>query len=162
MRKFWPLLIIIPLLFMLFATVPLMAEEELPPVDLKMVSYDMETAIRVNPVSVGDYMVIAVDFVGELFKRFGATAKPMVGFMDEIYPGVEITIYEQPKWVATWGVIYQEEDAALQDQPSFIGVELREFPLLAGLADIFTKFRPGVMYVDKGLYFQLSYEFVEE
>jgi len=138
------------------------AQEELPPVDLKMVSYDMETAIRTNPVSVGEYIVIGIDFMGELFKRFGATAKPMVGFMDEVYPGVEITIYEQEKWVATWGVIYQEEDAALQDQPSFIGVELREFPVLAGLADIFTKLCPGVMYVDKGFYIQLSYEFVEE
>ena len=140
----------------------LMAEEEVPPVDLKMVSYDMETAVRVNPISVGEYAGAVIDFMAELLKRFGRTAKPMVGFKDEIYPGVEITIYEQPKWVATWGVIYQVEGAEMKDQPSFVGVELREFPVLAGLATIFKKLRPGVMYVDKRFWFQLSYEFGEE
>ena len=156
------LVVLVALGLLLSPGVALMAEEEVPPVDLKMVSYDMETAIRANPVSVRDVMVIGIDFVGEFLKRFAKTAKPMVGFKDKVYPGVEITIYEQPKWVATWGKIYQIEDGEIQDQPSFIGVELREFPVLAGLADIFTKLRPGVMYVDKRFYFQLSYEFAEE
>ncbi len=186
MKKLWPLLIIITLLLSFVCTVPLMAEEErwelkigeetylitkvpetglryIPEaLDLKVVSANMETAIRANPVSLRDYMVIGIDFVGEFLKRFARTAKPMVGFMDEIYPGVEITIYEQPKWVATWGKIFQIEDGELAEQPSFVGVELREFPVLAGLADIFRKVRPGVMYVDKRLWFQLSYEFAEE
>lgn len=186
MKKLWPLLIIITLLLSFVCTVPLMAEEErwelkigeetylitkvpetgvryIPEaLDLKVVSANMETAIKVNPISVGDYMVMGIDWMGELLKRFARTAKPMVGFMDEIYPGVEITIYEQPKWVATWGVIYQIEGGEMKDQPSFIGAELREFPVLAGLADIFTKLRPGVMYVDKRFWFQLSYEFTEE
>lgn len=189
MKKLWPLLIIISLLLSFVCSGIVMAEEEdiwkveiggesylitkVPEVqtglryipedlDLKVVSGNMEAAIRANPISIGDMMVMGVDWLGEFLKRFARTAKPMVGFMDEIYPGVEITIYEQPKWVATWGKIYQIEDAPLAEQPSFIGAELREFPVLAGLANIFTKLRPGLMYVDKRFYFQLSYEFTEE
>lgn len=130
--------------------------------DFNVLSDNMAAAVQVNPVSLSTYVNTQIDFWFEVLKRFLKTAKPMVAFKHETYPGLQITIYEQPKWVATWGKVYQIEDGEIQDQPSFFAVEARDFPVLSGLAEIFKKLRPGVMYVDKKFWFQLSYELTEE
>lgn len=190
MKKLWPLLVIIPLLLSFVCAVPLMAEEEeecwqvklgeetylitkvpevqmglryLPEViDLEAVSGNMETAIRANPVSLPEYIGSQIDFWFEVLKRFGKTAHPNVVFKDEAYPGLEITIYEQPKWCFTWGKVFQIEDGELVDQPSFVAIETKDIPLLSEVAEIFQKLRLQAVYVDKRFWFGLAYELLEE
>jgi|GEM_PF-6881861 len=130
--------------------------------DLNVLSTSMATAIRVNPVSLPDYIGVQVDFWAEVLVRFLKTAKPTVVFKDKACPGLEITVKEWDKVVLTWGKVYQIEGGEIVDQPSFWAIEARDFPVLADLAEIFTKLRPQIIYVDNKFWFGLSYELTEE
>ena len=170
MKRLCLILLVLPLL--LIGTIPLAAgemdldfkapEAKLEFTELGALSRDMTIAIQFNPISLPEYIANQVDFWFEVMKRFARTAKPMVMFKNGTYAGLEITIYEQPKWAVTYGKVYEIEDGELAEQPSFIGVEARDFPMLSDLADIFKKIRPGAMYVNKGFWLYCAYELTEE
>lgn len=171
MKRILCILLVLPLL--LICAIPLMAEEEakvpetglkyLPETtDLNILSTNMATAIRINPISLPAYVGTQVDFWGEVLKRFLKTAKPMVLFKDKTSLGLEITIYEQPSFCVTWGKVYQIEGGEIGDQPSFIAIEAKDFPLLSDLSTIFKRIRPQIAYVDNRFWFGLAYELMEE
>lgn len=168
MKPRWScILLVLP--FLLICAMPLMAGESeigIPyapeTIDLNVLSTDMATAIKINPISMPQYVGTQVDFWFEVMKRFAKTAKPMVAFKNKVYAGLEITIYEQPSWSVTWGKVYQVEDGDIGDQPSFIAIEARDFPLLSDTAEIFKRLRPQIIYVDNRFWFGLSYELTEE
>lgn len=130
--------------------------------DLNILSDNMAAAVRANPVSAPDYIGTQIDFWFEVLKRFALTAHPNVVFMDGAYGGLEVTVYEQPKWCFTWGKAFVVEDGELGEQPSFVAIETKEIPLLADVAEIFTKIRLQGVYLDKQFWFGLAYEFTEE
>lgn len=171
MKRLLCILLVLPLL--LICAVPLMAQGETEEIetglrylpettDLNILSTNMATAIRVNPISLPSYIGTQVDFWAEVLKRFLKTAKPNVVFKDKTCVGLEITIYEQPSFVVTWGKVYQIEGGEIGEQPSFIAIEAKDFPMLSDLSKIFKKIKPQVAYVDKRFWFGLAYELTEE
>lgn len=122
---------------------------------------DIAQAIRENPISLGQLIGAQIDFWGEVFLRFLKSAKPNVTFGDGVYPGLQITLYEQDSWNLIAGKVSKYSERELFDQPSFIGAEWKGLPFLKDWADIFAKFNLQVVYFEDGFAFGAAYEFRE-
>lgn len=136
--------------FLVACGLPALAEEK---PSLNLAVKDVAEAVEENPVNVVSYM----DFMAEFVKKFLQTSKPMVGFVDETRPGLEITLYEGPGFGITFGKFVDTEDSKW-----FVGIEAEKFPVMANLAEIFERLCPQVILYDKGVWLGLSYKFRAE
>lgn len=154
MKKF---LVVLMVFGLLMISVPAIAQTN----TLEVVGQEMAQAVRENPVSITEYVSMQIDFWGELLIKFAKTAKPNAVFGEEIYGGLQLTLYDQPTWAVVAGKVDKYPDIELLHQPSFIGIEWKGFPLLQDLAKIFEKLNPQVLWMEKGVKFGLTYEFKE-
>ena len=154
MKKFLVVLMIFGLISL---SVPAIAQTSA----LEMAGQEMREAVRENPINLAEYMSAQIDFWGELLIKFAQTAKPNVVFGEEVYGGLQLTLYEQPTWAVIAGKIFKYPDLELLHQPGFIGVEWKGFPLLKDLAEIFEKLNPEIVWMEKSIKFGLTYKFRE-
>lgn len=134
------------------------ATEEPPTLEAK--AAELAEAVEANPINFAEVVRATIDWWGQVFIRFGKSAKPNVVFNDETVPGLQITLYDQPNWALVGGIVWRYEDVDMRDQPTFGAIEWKGFPLLSGLSDIFTKLNPQVVYTEGEFKLGLTYEFV--
>lgn len=148
--------ILLVLVLMSLSTAMIRAEE---PATLEAKAAELAEAVEENPVNLMSYVYSTIDWWGEVFIRFGKTAKPNVVFNSETVPGLQITLYDQENWALVGGIVWRYEDVDMRDQPTFGAIEWKGFPLLSGLSDIFTKLNPQVVYTEGEFKLGLTYEF---
>ena len=120
----------------LVGTVGFCEEEKTAKPSLKMVSQDIRTAVRENPVSITDYLDTSIDFITEVTNRLLKTGKPVYLLKGQM--GLQITIYEQDNYNIVAGLTPNEK---------FVGVEVTSLPLGGDVAKIFEKLHPELLYV---------------
>ena len=121
---------------------------------LQMVSQDIRTAVRENPVSITDYLDTSIDFITEVTNRLLKTGKPVYLLKGQM--GLQITIYEQDNYNIVAGLTPDEK---------FVGVEVTSLPLQGDVAKIFEKLHPEVLYVfddNNWIGLGIAYKFREE
>jgi len=150
------------LVVLILLTLPVMAlAETIEIFSLERTSEDTARAIRGNPVNVGRYTVAQISFWQDLLARFAETAKPNVVFNKDAFGGLQITLWEPEgaKWSLIAGKIARYSDQDLLEQPGFVGVEWKGFPLLKDVAEIFEKLNPEIVYTERKIKFAATYEF---
>ncbi len=156
MKKMF-LVVLVAVCFAVCIQIPVVAQTGA----LEVAGREMAQAVKENPISLGGYLGAQIDFLGEVFLRFLKSAKPNVTFSDGVYPGLQITLYEQDSWNLIAGKVSKYPEREMFDQPTFVGVEWKGLPFLKDWADIFAKFNLQVVYLEGGVAFGAAYEFRE-
>ena len=155
MKKFLVVLMVV------FLAVCIQAPAVAQTATVEAAGQEMAEAIRENPVNFAEYWKAQIDFWGELLIKFAQTAKPNAVFDEEVYGGLQLTLYEQPSWAIVAGKVFKYSDRELLHQPGFVGLEWKGLPLLKDLAEIFEKLSPQVVWMEGNVRFGLTYEFKE-
>ena len=151
--------VVISILLLSFIFCPLM------PVVAGTQQQELVQQMEKEPVSAFATLHYTWDFMMEMAKRFGESAKPLVIFNNTTRMGGEITWYEEKLFSLTAGKYLKEDPetpGAIEFEPGwFFGIEakLPEWPQGTELGRMFSKLRPQVLFHQGSWYFGLSYAF---